>query len=80
MQRITSDTKSEPTLVDCSQLQAGTMLQQHALEQTPIDKNGNLVFVKVELVQTISNESFEIVECSSEKQSPAPYTGILQKT
>ena len=63
VQRGTSDNKNEPTLVNCSQLQAGTTLQQRALEQILNDDNWYLVFVKVGAyaLQTISNGSFEIV-------------------
>ena len=39
LEGITPDAKNEPTLVNCSQLQAGTTLQQHALEQTLINDN-----------------------------------------
>ena len=34
LEGITPDTKNEPTLVNCFQLQANTTLHQHALEKT----------------------------------------------
>ena len=40
------DAKNAPTLVNYSQLQAGTIQQQHALDQTLIDSKYYLVFVK----------------------------------
>ena len=80
LQRITIDTKNEPTLVNCSQLQAGTALQQHTLEQTLINDNWYLAFVKSVAIsdeslfylkynpKAISDESFETLNCSSKKK------------
>ena len=65
-----------------SQLQAGTTLKQFPLEQTLIDNNPCLVFVKEEL---IPQKQYQINPLKwrnipPRNQSPAPYSSIPQKT
>ena len=50
IQDFTSNAKNEQTLVNWSQLHAGTTLQQYALEQALTDHNWYLAFVKMELI------------------------------
>ena len=74
----TTDNKNEPTLVNCSQLQAGATLKQLALKQTLISNNWCLVFVKVELIpyKQYQMNPLKSRDVPPRSQIPASYPGI----
>ena len=76
------DAKNEPTLVNSSKLQAGTTLQYYPLEQTLIDDDLYLVFVKLELIphKQYEKNPLKSGNVPPRNQNPAHYHGIPQKT